>query len=120
MISGAIRRRLCWRLLGRLRGGGGIALAIEETMGPVALTQFGAPRKALAADGHGMGAARVEATARGRTDQRGDLPARRQRLGSRSLRHALGIRSRREQELGVGMFGPLDHLLAGTALHHLP
>ena len=49
-------------------------------MGPVAAAQFRARGEALAADGHGVGAARMKAAARWRGDQAGNLAARGQRF----------------------------------------
>ena len=68
-------------------------------MGPMPVAQVGAPGKALAADRHGMRAARMEAAAAGRRDQAGNLAT---RLKRRLLR-AVWIWRGGDQQLGVGM-----------------
>src|SRR5262249_6951931 len=57
-------------------GGRGIPLAVEEAMRPAAAAKVCAPWEALAADRHGMRAARVEAATAGRGDQAGNLATR--------------------------------------------
>src|SRR5690349_19433609 len=74
-----------------------------------------AARKALAADRHRVWAARVEATATGRSDQARDVAT---RLKRRLLR-AIRVWSGGDEQLRVGMPWPLDHLVAGAAFDRL-
>src|SRR5579883_1705392 len=53
-----------------------LAIAVEETVCPVAVAKLCSPGETLATDIHGVGAARMEATAGGRINQAGNFAAR--------------------------------------------
>src|SRR5690348_17582883 len=64
--------------LARARWGCGfpVAGAVEPAVGPLAAAEIGAAGEALAADGHDVRAAGMEAAASGRRDEAGNLAAR--------------------------------------------
>jgi len=72
-----------------------IAVAIEKAVGPVSIAEVGAFGEALAAFGHGVGAAGMEATASGRGNQARDLSSSRYFLTALTD-DAIGIWSGRE------------------------
>ncbi len=89
-------------------------------MRPVAVAEVGAGGETLFADGHGVGAARVEATAGGRVYQAGNFAACGQHGQAPARLQAFGVGRDGEQHLRVGVFRVLDDLLAWPTLDHLP
>src|SRR6185437_5875757 len=94
-----------------------MSLSIEKTVGPVATAKVRAAGETLATDGHRVRAAWMETAARWRGNQAGNLAPRRQWLRRRGT---VRIRSRRDQQLRVGMLGLLDDRITWAAFNTLP
>src|SRR5437588_491307 len=89
-------------------------------MCPMAPTQVCTSRKTLAAHGHSVRAAWVEATTARWINEAGNLTAR-QDVPVLLIRHrVIRVRCRGDQQLRVWMPGLLDHFLARSPLDGLP
>src|SRR5579884_3119188 len=89
-------------------------------MRPATTAKVGAFGEALAAHGHGVRAARVETATRGWVDEAGNLAACCERGFVAIGAEALGVGGGGDEELGIGVFGTLNYLVAGAAFDHLP
>src|SRR5579883_3170936 len=103
-------------LRGRLRClcRGCLFVAVEKTMGPVAVAQIGAVGAALAAHRHGGRAAWMKPAPGGRVDKARWLASHiwgRCRVpGGLAMSHCIRVGRGRKQQLCIGMAWTLDHL----------
>ena len=82
-------------------------------MSPATSSQFAASGKTLATDRHSVWTAWVETAPGGRVNKAGNLSPRWQTLCALAIfSDTIWVRRRRNKQLRIRMFGPLDDLLA--------
>src|SRR6266446_9421620 len=95
--------------------------AIKKAMRPAAASQFCATWDALTAHGHSMWASRVETTATRGVNEARNLATSREIANTLVAisTEAARIGRGRDQQLRIGMHGPLDHLFTWSSFNHL-
>src|SRR2546421_3463968 len=96
-------------------------IAVEKAVRPATIPKLCAPGEALAAHGHRMWTARVEATATRRVNEARNLATSR-KIGKVLIAvwtDTTRIGCGRDQQLRIGMLRPLDYLVTWPPFNHL-